>query len=165
MENTIASLIHKYEQGKLNRRELIQSLVAVAASISAAGGAAAADSNKKVVRATYLNHVSHPVPDYAKTRDWYMDLFGMKVMLDDGKKANLAVGESLLIVKKRVSDELPGVDHICFTIADWDSDSKVRGAVEAELKRRGIAITRSSEHSFYFQDPDGLIIQIGGKDQ
>jgi len=167
MESFIAKLLQDFEQGKMNRRQLIQSL-AVAATVAAGAGnatASAAAPDTTVVKATVLNHVSHPVVDYAKSRDWYSNLFGMKVVLDEGnRKANLAVGESLLILKNRTADELP-VDHICFTIAGWDEDKSVRPAVEAELKRRGVKIERSTSMSFYIKDPDGLIVQIGGKDQ
>jgi catechol 2,3-dioxygenase-like lactoylglutathione lyase family enzyme len=104
------------------------------------------------------------VADYHKSRDWYADLFGMKVVLDDGKKANLAVGESLLIFHNRQSPSTPVIDHICFTVADWDKDKSVRGAVEAELKRRGLEV-QSSANSLDIKDPDGYRIQLGGKDQ
>jgi hypothetical protein len=85
-------------------------------------------------------------------------------VLDDGKKANLAVGESLVIFHKRPSTETPVVDHICFTIADWDKDKSVRDAVGAELKRRGLEV-RSTAGSFFIKDPDGFMVQMGGKDQ
>ncbi|HVZ60494.1 MAG TPA: VOC family protein [Terriglobales bacterium] len=165
MESFIAKLLQDFEQGKMNRRQLIQS-IAVAATVAAGTGvAAAAVPDKTIVKATVLNHVSHPVVDYAKSRDWYSDLFGLKVVLDEGnRKANLAVGESLVILKNRTADELP-VDHICFTIAGWDEDKNVRPSVEAELKRRGIKIERQTSMSFYIKDPDGFIVQIGGKDQ
>jgi catechol 2,3-dioxygenase-like lactoylglutathione lyase family enzyme len=165
MESFIAKLLQDFEQGKMNRRQLIQS-IAVAATVAAGTGvASAAAPDKTIVKATVLNHVSHPVVDYAKSRDWYSDLFGLKVVLDEGnRKANLAVGESLVILKNRTADE-PPVDHICFTIAGWDEDKNVRPAVAAELKRRGIKIERQTGMSFYIKDPDGFTVQIGGKDQ
>ncbi|MGD0906560.1 MAG: VOC family protein [Candidatus Acidiferrales bacterium] len=165
MEHIIANLLQNFERGKMNRRQLIQSLALAASAASAVKAAPAGDPGETIVKATYLNHVSHPVPDYAKTRDWYKSLFGMPVDLDDGSKANLRVGESLVIIKKKVSEELAGIDHICFTIANWDEDPTVREKVSAELKRRNVQIKRESKMSIYLLDPDGLIIQIGGKDQ
>ena len=165
MEHIIANLLQNFERGKMNRRQLIQSLALAASAATAVKAAPAGDSGETIVKATVLNHVSHPVPDYAKTRDWYKSLFGMPVDLDDGSKANLRVGESLVIIKKKVSEELAGVDHICFTIKNWDEDPTVREKVSAELKRRNVQIKRESKMSIYLLDPDGLIIQIGGKDQ
>jgi catechol 2,3-dioxygenase-like lactoylglutathione lyase family enzyme len=162
MEHIVANLLQSFENGKMSRRQLIQSLALAA---STATTVAAADEGSTIAKATYLNHVSHPVPDYARTRDWYKSLFGMQVALDDGSKANLKVGESLIIIKKKVAEELAGVDHICFTIANWDEDPTVRPRVSAELKRRNVQIKRETKASIHMYDPDGLEVQIGGKDQ
>jgi catechol 2,3-dioxygenase-like lactoylglutathione lyase family enzyme len=164
MEHIIAKLLQNFEDGKMTRRQLIQSLALAATAASATGAMPAAAADKYVVKTTYLNHVGYQVADYRKSRDWYADLFGMKVVLDDGKKANLAVGESLLIFHNRQSPSTPIIDHICFTVADWDKDKSVRGAVEGELKRRGLEV-QSSANSLDIKDPDGYRIQLGGKDQ
>jgi catechol 2,3-dioxygenase-like lactoylglutathione lyase family enzyme len=162
MEHVIAKLLHDFEDGRMTRRQLIQSLALAAASAASAAPAAAPEGT--VLKATYLNHVGYQVADYGKSRDWYAELFGLKVTLDDGKKANLAVGESLLIFHPRKTPTTPVVDHVCLTIANWDTDKSVKEKVEAELKRRGLK-TRTSEHSFHFSDPDGFELQVGGKDQ
>ena len=164
MEHLIAELLQKFEQGKMTRRQLIQSLALAATAASAASAAPAAAADSHTVKTAYLNHVGYQVADYARSRDWYADLFGMKVVLDDGKKANLAVGESLVIFHTRQSANTPIIDHICFTIADWDKDKSVRGAVGAELKRRGLEV-QSTANSLDIKDPDGFRIQLGGKDQ
>jgi catechol 2,3-dioxygenase-like lactoylglutathione lyase family enzyme len=162
MEHIIAHLLQDFERGKMTRRQLIQSLALAATAASAASAAPAASNTP--LKATYLNHVGYQVASYARSRDWYAELFGMKVVLDDGKKANLAVGESLLIFHNRPSPTTPVVDHVCLTIADWDKDKNVREAVAAELKGRGLE-TRSTENSLHFKDPDGFELQVGGKDQ
>ena len=160
MEHLIAKLLHDFEDGRMTRRQLIQSLALAATAASAASAA----PGNGVLKATYLNHVGYQVADYGKSRDWYAELFGMKVMLDDGKKANLGLGESLLIFHPRKAPTTPVVDHVCLTIANWDTDKSVREKVEDELKRRGLK-TRTSENSFHFSDPDGFELQVGGKNQ
>ena len=168
MENLIAKLLQDFEHGKMTRRQLIQSLALAATAASAASAvpaaAAPAGSDSTILKATYLNHVGYQVKDYAKSRDWYGELFGMKVALDDGKKANMAVGESLLIFHTKQSASTPTVDHVCLTIADWDKDKSVKEKVAAELKRRGLEV-RTTEGSFHFKDPDGFELQVGGKNQ
>ena len=144
----------------MTRRQLIQSLALAATAASAASAA----PGNGVLKATYLNHVGYQVADYGKSRDWYAELFGMKVLLDDGKKANLGLGESLLIFHPRKTPTTPVVDHVCLTIDNWDTDKNVRGEVEEELKRRGFK-TRTTANSFHFSDPDGFEVQVGGKDQ
>ena len=164
MEYVIAKLLHDFEDGKMTRRHLIQSLTLAATAATAASAAPAAGTGAGVLKATYLNHVGYQVADYGKSRDWYAELFGMKVLSDDGKKANLGVGESQLIFHPRKTPTTPTVDHVCLTIANWDTDKDVKGQVEDELKRRGFK-TRTTEHSFHFSDPDGFELQVGGKDQ
>ncbi len=164
MENIIAKLLQDFEHGKMTRRQLIQSLALAATAASAAGAAPAPATGSTPLKAVYLNHVGYQVADYKRSRDWYAELFGMKVALDDGKKANLAVGESLLIFHNRPSASTPTVDHVCLTLADWDKDPSVKEKVAAELKRRGLE-ARTTAGSFHFKDPDGFELQVGGKDQ
>jgi len=164
MENLIARLLQDFEHGKLTRRQLIQSLALAATAASAAGAAPVPAGESSPLKAVYLNHVGYQVADYKKSRDWYAEMFGMKVALDDGKKANMAVGESLLIFHTKQSASTPTVDHVCLTLADWDKDPSVKEKVAAELKRRGLEV-RTTAGSFHFKDPDGFELQVGGKDQ
>jgi catechol 2,3-dioxygenase-like lactoylglutathione lyase family enzyme len=101
------------------------------------------------------------VADYAKTRDFYADLLGMTVKADTGRQCNLAFGESFLLprnVRSGSNSPVPVVDHIAYTIEDWDKDK-----VEAELKRRGLDPRPDTENSFHVKDPDGFDLQISGK--
>ena len=163
MEHIIGKLLQDYEHGKMTRRQLIQTLALTATAASTVGTAeAAAPAN-----ALYINHVSMQVADYAKSRDFYTGLFGMKAIEDDGKTmAQLKFGDNTIIVRNASGrpGAKPGVDHIAYTLANWDTDKKIRPAVEAELKRRGLMI-RATEGSFHVQDPDGFDVQMGGKVQ
>lgn len=141
MEHIITHLLQDFERGKMTRRQLIQSLALAATAASAASAAPAASNTP--LKATYLNHVGYQVASYARSRDWYAELFGMKVVLDDGKKANLAVGESLLIFHNRPSPTTPVVDHVCLTIADGQGQERSGGGRRrAERARTGNAFNR-----------------------
>jgi catechol 2,3-dioxygenase-like lactoylglutathione lyase family enzyme len=162
MEHIIGKLLHDYEHGKVTRRQLIQTLALTATAASAAHPAEAAPAN-----ALSINHVSMQVADYRKTRDFYASLFGMKVTNDDGKtQCRLTFGDNILIPRNASSRPggKIGIDHIAYTLANWDTDKTVKPAVEAELKRRGLQI-RVTEGSFHVQDPDGFEVQMGGKNQ
>ena len=165
MEQIIAKLLHEFEHGGISRRQLIQSLAAVAASSIATSPAAVA-AEGQVFRATAFNHVSYQVSDYRKSRDFYAGLFGMKVTLDDGMQCRLAFGDNILIARNRPSGT-PTVDHIAYTIAGWDTDQSVKPALRAELVRRGLQIRESATGgtSLHVMDPDGFEVQMGGKDQ
>lgn len=162
MKHIIGKLLQDYEHGKMTRRQLIQTLTLTAAAASTVGTAEAAPAN-----ATYINHVSMQVADYTKTRDFYSGLFGMKVTNDDGKtQCRLTFGDNILIARNASSRPggKAGVDHVAYTLANWDTDKTVRPAVEAELKRRGLKI-RVTEGGFHVADPDGFEVQMGGKTQ
>src|SRR6266852_7309256 len=154
MEHIIGKLLQDFEEGKMNRRQLIQSLALAA---SAAAPIAAADN--KGFKAVSVNHISYVVADYAKTRDFYSDLLGMKVSQDDGKQCYLSFGDSFIIPRNpREGVKTPLINHVAYTIDNWDKD-----AVEAELKRRGLAPRPDTADSFHVKDPDGFDLQISGK--
>jgi catechol-2,3-dioxygenase len=162
MEHIINRLLQEYERGKVTRRQLIQMLAVGATAASGASTVEAAPAN-----ATYINHVSMQVADYKKTRDFYAGLFGMKVSEDDGKnECTLSFGDNTLIARNATSrpSGKVGIDHIAYTLANWDSDKSIKAAMEAELKRRGLMI-RVTNNSFHVSDPDGLEVQMGGKEQ
>ena len=155
MENIIAKLLNDFEQGKMNRRQLIRSI-----AVAAAAAAPAAAAEGKGFKAVTVNHISYQVADYAKTRDFYVDLFGMKVSGDNGRQANLSFGDTFLLPRNaRNGGPTPLVNHIAYTIENWNKDK-----VEAELKRRGLEARPDTENSFHIKDPDGFDVQISGKD-
>ncbi|MFZ0213141.1 MAG: VOC family protein [Candidatus Acidiferrales bacterium] len=162
MERVISKLVEDFEQGKMSRRQLIQSLaVAVTAATTAVatvGAGSAAAAGGKGFKAIYVNHISYQVADYAKTRDFYADLFGMPVVQDNGSQCYLTFGDTFLIPRNH-SRNTPRIDHIAYTIDNWD-----KNAVESELKRRGLNPKPDTENSFHVEDPNGFDLQISGKD-
>ena len=91
MEQIIAKLLRDFEDGFLNRRQLIQNLgIAFTAALGgrayaqtpAGNPAGTKDSPFKTVE---LDHISYQVNDYRVTRDFYADLMGMEVKNDNGK--------------------------------------------------------------------------------
>src|SRR4051794_12156857 len=157
MEQIIAKLLHDFERGKMNRRQLIQSLTVAASAAAATGTAAAAGGHG--FKAVTVNHISYQVADYTKTRDFYKDLLGMTVSHDDGRQCYLSLGDTFLLPRNaRQGTTAPKVDHIAYTIETWD-----KNAVEAELKSRGLTPRPDTEDSFHVKDPDGFDLQISGK--
>ena len=153
MEQIIARLLQEFESGKMDRRQLIRSL-AVAASAAVASGAEGTG-----FQAVGVNHISYVVADYTKTRDFYADLLGMKVSHDDGKQCYLSFGSTFLLARNpRAGVKTPLINHVAYTIDEWDKNK-----VEAELKRRGLEPRPDTEDSFHVKDPDGFDLQISGK--
>jgi catechol 2,3-dioxygenase-like lactoylglutathione lyase family enzyme len=156
MERIIGKLLSDFEQGKLTRRQLVQTIAALASTVAATPAPAA----ESAFKAAAVNHISYSVADYARTRDFYEGLFGMKISHDDGHQCYMEFGATHLIPRNaRAGATTPRIDHIAYTIDPWD-----RTAVEAELKRRGLNPRPDEETSFHVKDPDGFDLQICSKE-
>jgi catechol 2,3-dioxygenase-like lactoylglutathione lyase family enzyme len=168
VEYIISKLLRDYEEGKVNRRQLVKNL-AIAAAAAAGVSPAPAQEAGKGFKAVTVNHISYTCVDYARTRDFYASLLGMGVKQDNGSQCYMPFGDTFLL--PRTKRERPAnskraprppatavVDHIAYTIEDWDKDK-----VEAELKRRGLEPRPDTPDSFHVTDPDGFDLQISGK--
>lgn len=160
MESFIAKLLQDFEEGKMDRRQLIKSLALAATAAAAASPAARAAG--KPLEALYINHISYQVNDYKKVRDFYVDLLGMKATEDDGKQCRLVFGNNMLIPRNRANGGAAKVDHIAYTVTNWDAE---KDGLEDELKRRRLAYTGSAKTSFQVKDPEGMGVQFGGLHQ
>ena len=182
MEGFVATKLHEFEQGKISRRTLIETLTLAATTLYAAEGAgAAAPEGLKVA---LVNHISYTCPNFKQAGDWYSKVFnfdqvGLKeteVILPFGKKGekpyNVTAKDvplTFIICRTRDLNAPPAngqprprsqavVNHIAYTIADYDRDK-----VLAELKRMGFDNPREDgEHSFHIADPFGYDVQISG---
>ena len=163
MERFIADLVKSLESGKIDRRQFCET-VALATTVYAAGGAAQA-APARGLKMLGVNHISYACPDYAKARDFYTSVFGMESTpgKDNGKRANLMFGPepgkggSFIVARTASTDAKPSkavVDHVCYTIANWD-DQKVRAA----LKAKGLEVG-GRDGSLHVFDPFGYYVQI-----
>jgi catechol 2,3-dioxygenase-like lactoylglutathione lyase family enzyme len=91
MESVINGLLKQFEDGKMTRRQLIQSL-ALAAVAAAPAGTAAAQTAATIPAATspapwktvWLDHISYAVSDYRRSTAFYRDLMGWTIKNDNG---------------------------------------------------------------------------------
>ena len=182
MQGFVATKLHEFEQGKISRRKLIETLTLAATTLFAAEGAGAAAPEG--LKAALVNHISYTCPNFKQAGDWYSKVFnfdqvGLKdteVTLPFGKKGekpyNVTAKDvplTIIICRTRDLNAPPAngqprprsqavVNHIAYTIADYDRDK-----VLAELKRIGFDNPREDgEHSFHIADPFGYDVQISG---
>jgi catechol 2,3-dioxygenase-like lactoylglutathione lyase family enzyme len=139
MKALVESLVSDLERGRLSRRQFCEA-VAAAAAVHA-GGAEAAAPAPAGLKVIGINHIGYACPDYRVARDFYASVFGMEVLKDDGRTgANLGFGPAqgrggsyLALRTAPVAPNPPDgavVDHVCFTIPNWD-ETKVRQALAA----------------------------------
>ena len=166
MEHIITNLLKNFEEGKINRRQLVRSLSLAAA---AAGATQSAIADEGTLKTIGINHISYRVANYAKSRDFYSGLLGLKVSNDSGTKCRLTVGDIGIVVQPGEDDRTkrtPLIDHIAYTI-DGSMD-QIRDAV----KRRGVTAEHGINHpapkngaskpegGVQVKDPDGFHVTL-----
>jgi catechol 2,3-dioxygenase-like lactoylglutathione lyase family enzyme len=114
MESVIAGLLKDFEDGRMSRRQLIQSLALVAAGaipgVAAAQNAAQRPPAAPIPPAfeatgwktVWLDHISYAVSDYRKSTAFYRDLMGWTIRNDNGTQATLDInGIGGIIIRNR----------------------------------------------------------------
>jgi len=147
------------------RRRFIRALGAGAATVLAAcAGSPVAESPKSrpsLTRATAVNHVAYAVTDYARTRDFYVEMFGMRVAWDDGTKCSVEFGDPARPDAFYIVAAKPGekayVNHIGYSIDDFVGN---KSAIAAELKRRNTQFKADTEQGWTLEDPSGFTIHF-----
>lgn len=181
MEQTIATLIKDFENGKMDRRQLIKSIAALALAGSATPVGATTAVDKAPWKTVHLDHISYAVSDYKKSAEWYSNLMGWEIANDNGKnQATLKIGNvgEIIIRNSRrpegaAAPAAPAgqpdrppvtgvINHVSYGISPWDKDS-----VKAELTKRGLNprddFQNGGFESYHVLDPDGWDLQISNQ--
>jgi len=112
---------------------------------------------------TNINHLSCTVADYARSRDFYMGLFGMRLTWDDGRQCALEFGNpaapnGIYIRPLSKSTDKPDVGHIAFGIPDF---MKYKAAIKREMDRYHLTgIRTDGEVGWTCNDPTGYMLNI-----
>jgi len=184
MEGFVAQKFHDFENGKISRRRLVETLTLAATTLYATEGAKAqaADPTLKVA---LVNHISYTCPNFKEAADWYSKVFNLEqvgptnrdVALPFGKKGeqpyNVAAKDvplTHLIMRTRDLNAAPAagqqprrqsqavIDHIAYTVADFN-----RERAKAELISLGVKNVRDGGlYSLHMDDPFGYDAQISG---
>jgi len=153
MTMAIAELVHRFEQGALTRRQLIQRLsLLMAAAVPTAGAAQTSG-----LRGTGIDHVSVLVADLPRSAAFYQSVFGMSTVSEDKPNQILRLGMKRTIVSLR--HEPPAgtgtVDHFAISVENFNRD-----AVTQQLSQHGLTPQNNVQFGFHVKDPDGVVVQI-----
>jgi catechol 2,3-dioxygenase-like lactoylglutathione lyase family enzyme len=169
MERTIANLLGDSQAVTLDRRQLIRGLGVTAAAafaatvvpqVALAFSGKALTSDGQAFPVVTVNHLSLAVADYARSRDWYVDLFGMRVVWDNGKMCAVEFGSLTepngIYIRNTRPNEKAGVGHFAFGTADY---MVKRAAMKAEMERRGLkGIKPDGAVGWIAYDPAGYML-------
>jgi catechol 2,3-dioxygenase-like lactoylglutathione lyase family enzyme len=182
MQGFVAQKLNDFENGKISRRKLIETLTLAATTVCAADSAKAQENPLK---AQLINHLSYTCPDFKKAADWYSmvlncDQVGQTkrdVVVVFGKKGEQPYNVSakdvpltFIILRTRDLNAPPAngaaprpkstalINHIGYTVADFE-----RNRVRDQLKAMGVADVRDGGlYSLHMTDPFGYDVQISG---
>ena len=154
MSDDVESLVTKYDQGVVNRRQLLAGLAALtAASIAATESKA----NEPAFQGKSLNHVTLSVSNVEKSKEFYSSILGVSTVSEQKNGINLGLGDSFLGLY--AIKEPPRVNHFCIGLDEF----RVQVAAE-RLKQFGISpFVRKDKPEIYFKDPDGITVQLESK--
>ena len=168
---SVTKLLDNRVQGRIDRRRFLEALgltagaaLTLGAFPRAAGALAgtAQASRGKPFTATTVNHLAISTPNYVKSRDFYVDVFGMRDAWDDGVKCQLDFGSasapnSLYVVGQAKPGGTPAIGHYSFGLPDFWAQ---RAALKAELESGGYQGVRADgEAGFMVNGPSGYQVQ------
>jgi hypothetical protein len=177
-----ATKLEEFEQGKISRRRLIESLTLAATTVGAAG---AANAQQVGVTPALVNHISYTCPDFKKAADWYSKIFNLdqtglkdtEVTLPFNKMGEQPYGvtakdvpPTFLLCRTRGENNAPlangqprpkatnVINHMAYTVADFDS-----ARMQQQMKDMGVQNVRGTgPNAFHMDDVFGYDIEICG---
>ncbi len=188
MKAFVASKLNEYTNGKISRRQLLETLTVAAAATAATGGAQAAPAPNRALKAALVNHISYQCPDFKRVADWYSRVFNMEqvtyaseptqIGMPFGRRNQKPLGvtaddvpTSYIVVRTRnpagtAADKSAvarprsraTIEHVAYTVADFD-----RNRARAQLQALGVQNIRDGGlYSLHMTDPFGYDIQLSG---
>jgi catechol 2,3-dioxygenase-like lactoylglutathione lyase family enzyme len=151
MEAVISSLVSRFEEGKVSRRELIQTLAALAA----VGGTAAAAPQETPFKSTRIDHISIQVTDLPRSIAFYQKVFGLAILGEDKPNEIVRMGTTRVLVSLHHKPPMGIVDHYAIAIEGFDQE-----AVTRALRQQGLTAEQNLDYGFYVRDPEGIPVQI-----
>jgi len=163
MQASVENLVTLFEQGALNRQQLIQGLIAALAPVSPAASGPAGTTSPSSFRGRTLNHVTLSVTDVERSKAFYSRLLGGTISRETGagatvEGANLALPDCFLGLFKLGE---PRVHHFCVGVENFSIDAAL-ATLQSDFPESNPTTYRGKE--LYFRDPDGITGQISGMD-
>jgi len=107
-------------------------------------------------RGSGVNHVALRVSDLDRSREFYQGLFGLPVIRQSSGSCFLGIAANFLAL---FQGSRTGMDHFCLSVDGYSPDEAVR-----LLSGDGLNPRRSGNR-VYFDDPNGLEVQLASASQ
>jgi catechol 2,3-dioxygenase-like lactoylglutathione lyase family enzyme len=160
MHQQLEQLVSRYDQGVIDRRQLLERLFTLLLASGASRESVSAPSREPLLRARSLNHVTLYATDFGRSKSFYQHLTGLTAR-DEGEdfcEFRLEGGFLGLYAHAREPQRRVGFDHFCFGIDGYDA-----ATVYATLKESLPDAQPTLEYDgkqVYVRDPDGVRVQV-----
>jgi len=127
-----------------------------------AAGAERPSGEDKAFPVTTVNHLSYPSSNYRITRDFYVDLLGLRAVWDDGTKCQVDCGPdsapNSLYLTSGKPEAAPTIAHFSFGLPNyWAMAEQLR----TELFRRGFqGVKPDGQAGWFVNGPSGFVQHI-----
>lgn len=162
MHCEIESLVDRFEQKTLSRRELVTSLIGLTSAL-VASPTILAQQVQPSASGKSMNHVSLSVTDVNRSADFYGRVLGLEIISRPANGGlNMGLGSESFLGLYQLQN--PGtMHHMCIGVDNYEPE-----AIAARLLQHGItaSINRdpanrtSGGDQLYFNDPDGIRVQL-----
>ena len=157
MEAIITNLLGRFECGGLTRRQLIQGITALVATV---GTPVAAIAQARTLPALNINHTSVLVTDLQRSAEFYRRVFGLVPVSEDKANRILRLGTggsgvASTMVSLRQQNPPGIIDHFALGVQGFNRDTATQ-----ILKEHGLTSDNNIEFGFHVKDPDGAVVQI-----
>jgi catechol 2,3-dioxygenase-like lactoylglutathione lyase family enzyme len=137
---------------------------------------------KGLIAVRDLSHFTLNVSDAGRSREFYQELFGMRVQAYQGAMPVLAAGpgpQFLALSGGGANRGAPGIAHACMTMEGFNPDNVLKTLADVGIKPRGEARgaagpmvsyvsmrmedrggAKGGTPELYFTDPDGIVMQL-----
>lgn len=152
MEKEVSQLLEQYENGEISRRQIVTALAGALASTAGRPSPGVAGTETSTFEAVGLHHIALGVSDVARSRDFYIRHLDLEVASEWlPNQCFLDCGPNFVALFR---SSTPGLHHYAYAIPDYDQ----RQAAE-RLRAAGLD-PRLEGGRIYFDDPDGIVVQV-----
>jgi catechol 2,3-dioxygenase-like lactoylglutathione lyase family enzyme len=154
MIDNVETLLDTYDEGRIDRRQLIAAMLMLAS-----GRTASAQSATPAFRGTILNHVTVAVSDFDKSRAFYQKLMGGVVLKEVPNQVDLRIGESFVTVIR--GTQSPGILHFCVGVERFSGDAAMTVLRRELLDSQPRLVTNElGQQQVILRDPDGTAVEL-----
>jgi catechol 2,3-dioxygenase-like lactoylglutathione lyase family enzyme len=154
MVEQLSRLLKTYEDGGMDRRQLLTAVLLLTGGRSAAAQPAAAPFKGRI-----LNHVTVAVSDFEKSRAFYQKLIGATVQKEVQNQVDLRIGESFVTVIR--GNQAPGIMHFCVGIENFAGDAAMQTLQRDFPGTQPRLVTNElGQQQVILRDPDGTTVEL-----